>query len=49
MVATTALLSHGNPRFRTVAEPELLVGCAVFALALWRRWRAGATGRVWRT
>lgn len=48
MVATTALLSHGNPRFRTVSEPELLVGMAVLLVTLWRRWR-GAEGASWRT
>ncbi|MGI9579461.1 MAG: ArnT family glycosyltransferase [Microthrixaceae bacterium] len=48
MVATTALLSHGNPRFRTVAEPELLVGCAVALLALWGR-RRGEGSTSWRT
>ncbi len=44
MVATTALLSHGNPRFRTVAEPELLVAAAFLVVALWDRRRSG-----WRT
>jgi 4-amino-4-deoxy-L-arabinose transferase-like glycosyltransferase len=46
MVAVTALVSHGNPRFRTVAEPELLVGCAVVAVAA-----ADRVGRArgWRT
>ncbi len=37
MVATTALVSHGNPRFRTVAEPMVLLGVAVLATALWDR------------
>ena len=48
MVAVTAVLSHGNPRFRTVAEPELLVGAAVLVVALWGHRRgklADLTGR----
>lgn len=48
MVATTAILSHGNPRFRTVAEPVLLIGLAVVLLTLWQRWRGGEEAS-WRT
>lgn len=39
LVAITAVLSHGNPRFRTVAEPALLIGLAVVVVALARAWR----------
>ena len=42
LVATTAVLSHGNPRFRTVAEPALLIGVAVVVVALARRWGSRA-------
>jgi hypothetical protein len=49
MVATTALLSHGNPRVRTVAEPELLVGVAVVLSVLWDRWAGRDGSRSWRT
>ena len=40
LVATTAVLSYGNPRFRTVAEPALLIGVAVLVVTLARRWRS---------
>lgn len=39
LVAVTALASYGNPRFRTVAEPALLIGTAVLVVALVERWR----------
>ena len=46
MVATTALLTHGNPRFATVAQPQLLVGvgvCVAVGLGWHRRDAASRT------
>ncbi len=37
LVAVTSVLSYGNPRFRTVAEPAMLIGMAALAVALARR------------
>lgn len=45
LVAITAVLSHGNPRFRTVAEPALLIGLAVVAVTLVRAGRDRAVPR----
>jgi hypothetical protein len=39
LVALTALASYGNPRFRTVAEPALLIGLAALLVTLARSWR----------
>jgi hypothetical protein len=41
MVAITALVSHGNPRFRSVAEPMFAIGLAALAVRVARR-RAGS-------
>jgi 4-amino-4-deoxy-L-arabinose transferase-like glycosyltransferase len=40
MVAITALVSYGNPRFRSVAEPMLAIGLAALAVRVAHR-RAG--------
>lgn len=40
LVAVTAVLSHGNPRFRTVAEPALLIGLAAALVWLVDGWTA---------
>jgi hypothetical protein len=39
LVALTAVASYGNPRFRTVAEPALLIGVAVLVVTAGRAWR----------
>lgn len=46
LVAITAVLSHGNPRFRTVAEPALLIGLAAVIVTVARAWRGRASART---
>jgi hypothetical protein len=40
MVTTLAMLANGNTRFRSIAEPALLVGVGSLVITLWDRWRA---------
>ena len=42
MTTVIALATYGNSRFRTAAEPVLLIGVAVVAVAVWTRFRAPA-------
>jgi 4-amino-4-deoxy-L-arabinose transferase-like glycosyltransferase len=44
MVTTLAMLTNGNTRFRSIAEPALLVGVGTLAVVLWDRWRGGRGG-----
>jgi hypothetical protein len=46
MVALTALVSHGNPRFRTVVEPVFAIGLAHVALEVRRRLTARGSAKV---
>lgn len=48
MVGATAMISHGNPRFRTVAEPMLAIGLAFLIVRVvgTRGARSGASTRT---